>query len=155
MTDIDINRQKFPKDREEFGRKIKKAAALLDKERDSARKGQPRVPITDEKLYDGFIPKTDSALFGRARELAKETQNFAINFSDKRLDNLYSLYSNYPASLSPEENLNWRQFVKDKLFSGQPNAYDIFVDQLVGLREVYKNAPEKLEPQRRFKPLRP
>jgi len=146
MAAIQTNHQKLSKDRSEFASKLKKVAAALDKERDARRGAEPHIPLAEERLYDGFISKADSALFEEARNRAPKSDTTAPNFEDKRLSSLYELYRarNYCSKLSAEERSNWQQFVKDKLFSGQPSPYQQYLERLEELENVYKKDPRAL-----------
>ncbi len=146
MPAIEASKRLISLRKDEFVDKLKKAAKKLDKTRDERRKSEPRVPAVDERLYDEFIPKTDSSRFKLARERAKLAEDFKMSFEDRRLDSLYELYRarNYPDSLSQDEKLAWHNHVKQALLAGSPSKNELFTESLKLLKQAYLKDKHKL-----------
>ncbi|HEY1645008.1 MAG TPA: exodeoxyribonuclease I [Candidatus Saccharimonadales bacterium] len=140
MEDISRNRELVNGRKKEFALKLQKVAKELDKQREQRRAGQPRVPYADERLYDKFVAPSDAKLFETTREEAS-LASFEPNFSDKRLNELYTLYRarNYPGKLSGEEKDFWQAHVRTKLFEGETSEYVSFKTRLEELKKTTKD----------------
>jgi exodeoxyribonuclease-1 len=132
MDSVKANLKLVEVNKANFSAKLGLVTKKLDAKRDERRTSEPHISSVDEQLYEQFIPKSDSVKFETARDKATLKTNFEISFSDQRLSKLYELYRarNYPKVLSPEELANWRDYVKDKLFSGEISTYSKYTDHL-------------------------
>ena len=137
MTEIAKNLSLINDQKQEFAKKLKKAAANLDKKRE---KRQPKEKPADERLYDKFISRADSNLFPKARISAKENTK-PVTFSEARLNNLLKIYKarNYSDKLNEEEIKTWKEYVRTKLFDGEDNAYKELITNLDALDKLIKD----------------
>ncbi len=109
-----------------FANRIAEAVAKMDKQRESSQMSLVDNALTvDERLYDGFVSKSDSILMSviRAAE-PSDLDNLKTQLKDERLKSLLPLYKarNYPKSLSSEERSSWEEFIAKKLFSEGNNS---------------------------------
>jgi exodeoxyribonuclease-1 len=122
LETIETNRQSLRKHQTEFADRVTEAIIKLDKERERTQLSLVQDESTvDERLYDGFIDKTDAGIM-RAVRVADpaEIADYGDKFQDARLKQLLPLYKarNYPQSLSAEERAEWDKFCKLKLLNG-------------------------------------
>jgi exodeoxyribonuclease I len=116
------NLETLKKHHTEFAQKVSAAVALLDEERDKTQTGLIDDELTvDEKLYDGFVDKTDASLMlaVRAADPGKLIE-FAAQFHDGRLKTLLPLYQarNFPQSLNNQQRAWWEEFCQRRLLAG-------------------------------------
>lgn len=108
--------------RTEFANKVVEAVARLDKDREQSQLAMVDDELTvDERLYDGFIDKSDAVAMSAVRAFGPaELTSLVANFQDSRLKNLLPLYKarNYPRSLNSDEQAAWDEFIARKLLSG-------------------------------------
>ena len=141
MLDIKNNTKKLNEHKLDFAKKLKEATKILDLLRDKHREQTKLKYFADEHLYDNFIPRSDIYKFSEARTKAKLSKDYNLTFSDNRLNQIYTLYRarNYLDKLSPSEQVSWRNYLKDKLISGQPSALDSYNQKIVELEEEIKD----------------
>lgn len=147
LKTIEVNRQLIAKHAVQFNLKLNQVIKNLDNKRQQRRAKEPYIPSVDERLYDKFIPKSDSSKFKKARELAKLPDNYTVDFEDKRLNELFKLYRarNFPEVLTTKEKANWREFVKNKVFTGDPSKYQVFQEEVAALSKLNKKDRDKLK----------
>jgi exodeoxyribonuclease-1 len=88
------------------------------------RPAQP-APDVDEDLYSGFISQGDRHRLNQLRGLSPDKLASTRNsFDDRRLDELVFRYRarNFPASLTPEEQVLWEEHRAARLFDGAGGA---------------------------------
>jgi len=72
----------------------------------------------EQMLYSGFLNDQDKKLMQQVRRASPEAlASQSFDFSDARLPELLFRYRarNFPASLNPQEQLRWREFVQSRL----------------------------------------
>lgn len=76
----------------------------------------------DSALYDGFINNSDRKVCNQIINASPEALTIlAPAFSDTRLETLFPRYRarNWPETLTPEEQLEWRDFCQARLIDGE------------------------------------
>lgn len=108
------------------------------------------APSSDPEcqLYDGFIPNNDKRLMAELRAMTE--QEFAttnVIFEDPRLNDMILRYKarNFPNSLAPHEQEEWREFVAQRRAFGADNmlSHDQFSTHVAELKQYYKDDDEK------------
>ena len=106
----------------DFAAKVLKAVAQLDAKREQTQGALIDNQLTvDERLYEGFVGPRDKQLMSVVRAAKPdELSDLAGDFHDDRLKSMLPLYKarNYPSSLSPEEQVEWDEFCRLRLFEG-------------------------------------
>ncbi|MGH7191905.1 MAG: exodeoxyribonuclease I, partial [Candidatus Saccharimonadales bacterium] len=107
LETIAENRDRLRKVQKEFADKVVEAISRMDARREAEQAALVDNELTvDSRLYDGFLPDSDRAIFPKVRAAEPERLgDFADKLNDGRLKNLLPLYKarNYPGSLSDEE----------------------------------------------------
>jgi exodeoxyribonuclease-1 len=105
-----------------FVDKLFAAVQKMDEAREQSQIRQPDSQLNvDERLYDGFIDKTDASVMRAVRAAAPDSlADYKTKLRDNRLRQLLPLYKarNYPASLNSEERAEWEEYVAHKLLDG-------------------------------------
>lgn len=149
IDEVNTNLKVLLENKDKFSEKLKQVTKALDKKQDERFKKQPRIPYPDERLYEKFIPSSDSNLFPKAR-LAAKAASKSPSFEDKRLNELFSLYKarNYPKILSANELKTWQEYVANKLFVGEESNYVCIQNRINELKlenQTDKNKAKLLE----------
>lgn len=126
LETITENRDSLRKVQKEFAANVIEAVSRMDANREAEQAALVDNELTvDSRLYDGFLPDGDRAMFPKVRAAGPEhLGDFTDRFSDARLRNLLPLYKarNYPGSLSDEERKSWDDFCRRQLFEGGDNS---------------------------------
>lgn len=112
---------------------------LLENKYKGYETNRPNLDITnvDESIYQGFVPKSDSAKFANFRESAKGSSGSSPQFEDKRMRLLSVLYKgrNYPKNLNDEEREAWENYRHKKFAEGgEKSTMARYVTDIAGLK---------------------
>lgn len=136
-----------------FGDTLQKAAALLDKQRQT--EWLSSETDVDGQLYDDFIDKADQVVMSAVRAAAPDDlSNFSDQLSDPRLKALLPLYKarNFAKTLDADERAAWEAFRTAKLTQGgeKSRVYRFFkrleeLSQTSGLTDQQRYLLEELQ----------
>jgi exodeoxyribonuclease-1 len=145
LDDITSNLNLLKRHQKEFAAKLAETVDKMDKSRALQQQAVPDSQFTvDERLYDGFINKTDQLTMAKLRGLSPaDITTDSLRFKDDRLNDLLPLYKarNYPKSLSSEEREAWEKFISEKLLGG--GKISLLAKYFERLRELSDERPSK------------
>lgn len=121
----------------EFNQKLKEVISGLNAERDSRQ--QSFMSFADQKLYSGFISPNDQKLLPNARQIPPLP---SVNFTDKRLNELYFIYlaRNFSDQLIEKQKEDWKEMVNKRLFSGESSPFTRYTSDLAELKKTNKKS---------------
>lgn len=103
----------------------------------------------EAQLYNGFVNDRDKSLMSHVRNASNaELVKHNFLFEDERLNQIITRYKarNCFEDLSPEEKVQWQEFVSDRLFHGDGEHldYDAFLSEVKRLLLEYAGDDAKL-----------
>lgn len=145
---VSKNIQTLKKHQASLAKKVIEAIHKLDQARAQNKIGSSHDDLTvDEKLYEAFVGSGDKAIMHSMRSSSPGKINkLADKFQDSRLQKLAPVYKarNYPELLTTEENKEWEDYRRAKLFKGGQSSQSVkFFERLQELSKDNQASKKK------------